>query len=496
MQSGGTVLKGVLTASYTRSCTNRPFLLESTIRAILTAPNIRMQLLGILKSFGRKLGEKPNLQSHETYLDAIVGRARKVFALLVLCNQEPFIFDFVQTGIDDSRLPLTRSQTASIPGIPDIVFEKQWEVQAQVFTRGCDLDLPSSVILPFTSEDFLGKGVDRITLPTEHAINFGQSMDQNPSHQPSIVVARKTIATKEAAKSDQRSLQDAFQREKSVLQRLLSLGTGHRHLVELFACYRLDSSYYLLLTCADYDLETLFREPSRRLDFGLTSEQQCATLYGCFYCLASALDYLHRLPVYHPGLDLDEIIYHHDLKPANILIRGNTFMIADFGLSGLKQQDDTKTDWHGGTYSYSPPEYFSSANITLASGGRKVDVWGLGCIFSELLTFIVLENVTNGVSNFKRMREEGPSKHLFSPGAPDSSFHNNLPEVRSWLSTVLAEDDRSPIATLVVELIEETLNIDPVKRPSAEVVSERLTRILSDDQLRICGCGSRPAGTD
>jgi serine/threonine protein kinase len=300
-------------------------------------------------------------------------------------------------------------------------------------------------------------------------------------------VARKTIATKNAAKSDQLSLKDAFKREKSVLQRLLSLGTDHRHLVELFASYTLDSNYYLLLTCADYDLETLFQMPSRPSEFGSTTEQQCARLYGSFYCLASALDYLHRLPVYHPSLNLNEIIYHHDLKPANILIKENVFMIADFGLSGFKHQEDTKTDWHGGTYSYSPPEYFSSAHITSASGGRKVDIWSLGCIFSEILTFIVLGNGTNGVSNFKRMRAEGPSTHLFNPETTDSSFHNNLLVVRSWLSEVLTEDN-NPTAGVLVRLIGETLSIDPAGRPTSEVLCERLTHILSDEQLGFCGC--------
>jgi hypothetical protein len=181
MNSRGTVLKAILIASYHQSYTNKLFLLESTIREILTAPNIRKQLIAILKSFERKLEEKHNLQSHETYLDAIVGRAPKLFALLVLCNQEPFIFDFIQNGIDDSKLPLATPETTSILGIPDIVFEKQWEVQAQIFTKGCDLDLSPSVVLPFTSESPLGKGVDRITLPTEHAINFVQPIVQNPS---------------------------------------------------------------------------------------------------------------------------------------------------------------------------------------------------------------------------------------------------------------------------------------------------------------------------
>jgi serine/threonine protein kinase len=301
-----------------------------------------------------------------------------------------------------------------------------------------------------------------------------------------MFVARKTIATRNASKSDKLSLNDALRREKSVLQKLLALGTDHRHLVELFASYKLDGNYYLLLTCADYDLEDLFDKNSGPPEFGTTAEQQSATLYGSLYCLASALDYLHRLPNHHPDLGLSEIIYHHDLKPANILIKGKKFLVADFGLSGLKHQDDTKTDWHGGTYSYSPPEYLSSFKTTSASGGRQVDIWSLGCIFSEIVTLAIKGWRSDSVSRFKSWRANGPSVHLFNPDAPDSSFHNNLPEVKSWLHDILAKDGNS--LTSLVGIIDRTLSIEPAKRPSSEILCQDLTRVLPRGYLDICGC--------
>lgn len=193
------VLKGSLTASFNKSYSGRPgepyrlFLQDSKIRQILTPQTVRLHLIAILKSFGHTLEENSGSEPNETYLDAIVNRAPRLFAVLILCEQEAFIFDFVQRRMDDSRLPLTRSEIFSVLiKNPDQVFELQWVVQAHHFTKGYDYDLDlwlrpdielesSTLIrLPFTSEYPLGKGVDRVTAPLEYAAQFVPSDHNSP----------------------------------------------------------------------------------------------------------------------------------------------------------------------------------------------------------------------------------------------------------------------------------------------------------------------------
>jgi serine/threonine protein kinase len=63
-----------------------------------------------------------------------------------------------------------------------------------------------------------------------------------------------------------------------------------------------------------------------------------------------------------------KFMMHCDIKPANILIHKGTFKLADFGLSRLKDSDETsKTTWYLGTALYSPPEH-----ETLMGRGRDV----------------------------------------------------------------------------------------------------------------------------
>jgi hypothetical protein len=153
---------------------------------------VRLQLVALLKSFGHTLEQTLGFESNETYLDAIVNRAPRLFALLILCEKEAFIFDFIQQRMDDSSLPLTKSEIFGVlKRNPDQVFERQWIVQAHRFTKGFDYDLDLSlrpdsdlesspwINLPFTSEDSLGKGVDRVTVPLEYAAQFVPSYNHN-----------------------------------------------------------------------------------------------------------------------------------------------------------------------------------------------------------------------------------------------------------------------------------------------------------------------------
>lgn len=75
-------------------------------------------------------------------------------------------------------------------------------------------------------------------------------------------------------------------------------------------------------------------------------------------------------------------IIHCDIKPANVLIDGRVFKLADFGLSRFKDSDETsKTEWYRGTALYSPPERESLM-------GRGRDVWALSCVFLEVALMI------------------------------------------------------------------------------------------------------------
>ena len=101
----------------------------------------------------------------------------------------------------------------------------------------------------------------------------------------------------------------------------------------------------------------------------------CLLIYLIILDCAGGLDYLHNKAQ----------ILHGDLKPANILIKGGTYKLCDFGTS-LKLDENKqciRSEKFVGTEPYTPPELkedgldttFSPNNQVLTD---KVDIWSLG----------------------------------------------------------------------------------------------------------------------
>jgi eukaryotic-like serine/threonine-protein kinase len=89
--------------------------------------------------------------------------------------------------------------------------------------------------------------------------------------------------------------------------------------------------------------------------------------------VADVLDYLHSRP---------KAIIYRDLKPANLMIDGNTgrVMLIDFGIARWVSQQQEKGVTAVGTMGYAPPELFSG-RVQPAS-----DVYSLGATMFHLLT--------------------------------------------------------------------------------------------------------------
>ena len=132
-----------------------------------------------------------------------------------------------------------------------------------------------------------------------------------------------------------------------------------------------------------------------------------SAIFQSFQGLAGGLAYLHdfRPRFGSSGNDSGPSLhgYHHDIKPRNILVFGNSLVLADFGLSKLKAKDeDTKTTWKHSTFEYGAPECRDTETLAPGAIGRKSDIWSLACIISEILTY--LRFGSEGVKSFRDMR--------------------------------------------------------------------------------------------
>ena len=97
-----------------------------------------------------------------------------------------------------------------------------------------------------------------------------------------------------------------------------------------------------------------------------------------FVCLASALSYMH-----------DQGIRHQDIKPSNIVHKGNRIFFTDFSSSSTFEVGHTTSTENPSRSSpmYAAPEISSWAAGTggMRRHGRSSDIFALGCVFCDML---------------------------------------------------------------------------------------------------------------
>jgi serine/threonine protein kinase len=74
-----------------------------------------------------------------------------------------------------------------------------------------------------------------------------------------------------------------------------------------------------------------------------------------------------------------ELIIHCDIKPSNLLVDMGTVTFIDFGLSVSAHLYEIPEGFRG-TLEYAAPEVLKEGRTTV-----KVDAWGLGVVYAELV---------------------------------------------------------------------------------------------------------------
>ena len=186
--------------------------------------------------------------------------------------------------------------------------------------------------------------------------------------------------------------------------------------------------------------------------------------------LCSALHAIHdfKFP------DLQMIGCHHDLKPDNILVHDRMLLLADFGLSSFKSlSKGSYTTFKQVRGDYVAPECEDLGDLPKQSIiGRSSDIWSLGCILLEVLTWFVWG--PDGVEEFENSRVfkiNNYTRHRFHHGNDTVS------------PTVAAQIDRIENSSLsrleksLNSLISDMLDLSSAKRPSASVVDAKLQQL-------------------
>ncbi|KAK6127659.1 hypothetical protein DH2020_038575 [Rehmannia glutinosa] len=176
------------------------------------------------------------------------------------------------------------------------------------------------------------------------------------------------------------------------------------------------------------------------------------------YQLLRALKYIHTAH-----------IFHRDLNPKNILADADCKLkICDFGLARVSFSSASSaiswTDYFGSRW-YRAPELCGSFFSVYTPA---IDIWGIGCIFAEMLTGKTLFPGKNVVHQLDLMTD------LLGTPPPESIARIRNEKARRYLSSMRKKQPvpfvrKFPNASpLALRLLEKLLTFDPKDRPTAE----------------------------
>ena len=336
----------------------------------------------------------------------VVEEGKEVFAILLEISCEAHLSTFIEN--ECLSLPADFAVlSVMMPQSDARLFERiQSDYLVYSFHKGVwRRKVQDYETLPYVSEERIGGGCFS-TVYRVHIHHSHQHIVQGTQKQ----VSRRRIGTfnfvsrcSQHVTLVRKELKPLQQDEKAEAELLFLFGSQrHPNIVELLTAYVHHNITNLLFHPADLDLHQLLERSDRPKAF-----DQDHLFFYAMEGLASGLAYLHN---YFPrgqqaqGESSRSIYgYHHDIKPRNILIRGSEFILADFGLSRLKQIDeDSKTVWKNGTFEYGAPECRDPLSFEPGIVGRAIDIWSLGCVGAEVAAYMYKGAL--GVTEFREKR--------------------------------------------------------------------------------------------
>lgn len=268
--------------------------------------------------------------------------------------------------------------------------------------------------------------------------------------------------------------ENAFREEMKCLKLLHRL--QHPNIVALLGSYTYNNENNLVFPHIDMDLERFLSIEGRFADF-----ERDQTFFYALHGLASALSSVHNLKLNRNDHDIElaRIGYHHDFRPANILVSPRTFLLADFGLAKMKKEEmGSHTRYKAGGGDYMAPECMAK-DFTRQQIGRPADVWSYGCTIAEVATY--MEQGADGVRNFRQQRVGWG----FDPQCEDHYFFSGgvlKPQVKPWFRGLLATT-RIKSMTNLMEVAISALQIDAKIRPKADEISQRMAFASTKSQF-------------
>ncbi|KAL9131378.1 MAG: hypothetical protein Q9175_006779 [Cornicularia normoerica] len=467
----------------------------------------------------------------------------KVFLILLLTGNGRFIGAFVRhDSLCDQYLPFRSRperfpQKAADTDFFTSFYRRQWEFCVPIFQHAMNLQFDEKdLILPIISKEKIGGGGSAIVYKIKLHPAYNNLSRESPSQKGSIDHDPHTFVLKTYNAPD---AERYYSTEVSGFSNLKYSGGLNTNIIGFHGSFIRDGAYNVLLEYADRgnleeffdtiqppssaeDIEKFWRELFKMLralvaihsvESSDSAASPCASISRGY----SSTSTLHRDLAYVSR-------WHQDVKPSNILVKSKKggsphdyeLKLGDLGTSHFKKhvpshgeatdRDSYSTHTYGGLYSN------GGSNFTVADGSsgapecyradsdiekipllvkQGVDIWSLGCIFSEAAVWVV--HGKDGLSEYRRRRGMETAQ---IPGFRDGNcFHDG----ERVLATVtenhrhLAHDIRAcdHVTRATVRMVTKEMLIESDCRTPAKSLSYRTKGILHDAETKL----RRPAAS-
>ncbi|KAF5001110.1 hypothetical protein FGRMN_1304 [Fusarium graminum] len=416
-----------------RDCPKLPFktLINAALQLDRRNPEKRFLPCGSLMTICYHAAVRQDLIDHgydehdaESYATYVCEKpAREIFTVLVLINYVDFLPKFIDAGMADENLPFSgndqqtelwyresrvkrHAEFLSYPKDAEMMrefYNKQWWIHVPFLDwdkksrKALNFRFDSGTVLPWTE---IGSRDESGGFGTIERVRIHQ--DHHSFQKQYKTFALKTMRTSRSENDD-----ICFQQEISAFRKM----KPGPHLVELCATLEItpsDKSMLLFPWADGGSLDSLMKKsrPDLLGAFNLDEAQFVRWIAGQCRGLIEALGTIHDTRIKASSINENgsqisqekDFGIHGDIKPANILhfsqetsdSRLGNLKVADFGLitfhTRASRTKMNRATAYAASQTYRSPEHDISFFMS-----KKVDIWALGCVFSELMTWVILD---------------------------------------------------------------------------------------------------------
>ncbi|KAL5118793.1 hypothetical protein ACEQ8H_003296 [Pleosporales sp. CAS-2024a] len=470
--------------------------------------------------------------SDDTYIEWILEKARRLFLVLAEIGEADSIFAVVDKSWDDDDLPLQmddieqlalsnrRDQHANAR-----FYHTQFTFLLRELRHGVHIDFAPNEEVPLEYVQSLPAAV---TLQNWSRVHLPKK--------PTEVHVRRRFALANADASNSFEANFIMDVESARM-------VEHEHIAPIWASYTAKGAGFILTTfVGHHTLRTFIDHRTPTQYQKLPKPDRRWLVLNWVHCLADAIATMHQNGFCHSAI-----------RPCNILIsEHNSIAFSDIGCLETFQKDKrhdpmdvyvySAPETHADSQAFDPSAAVQTSNnkhasvISKSSSGssnsssslrqkltkapttdfsgfnfgfkkvkptpkprsrvhetEKADVFSLGCVYLELITFMLKKKP----HDFVKHRS---SKHKINTGGKnsrtDSSFHGNLEKIDTWidlLEKASFEYDDGAFRAIppILHLIRSMLSRAPVVRPTAREVRDKLLDIiLNETAIPHIHCGA------